>query len=100
MDEPIQHHPDFPSTQAVMTVLPCDALVIAPGGTFRAWIGPTRNVVTVFDGIEGVTIVWRWTGSGWQSWSALLPEASRETFFLRSGDVLFISTDQLVTVPV
>lgn len=99
-DEPIQLHADFPGTQAVVTVLPYDALVIAPGGTFKAWTGPTRNVATVFDGIEGVTIVWHWTSSGWQSWSALLPEGLRETFFLRSGDVLFISTDQLVTVPV
>ncbi len=99
-DEPIQLHSDFPGTQAVVTVVPYNALVIEAGGSFKAWTGPARNVGTVFDAIEGVTIVWRWTGSGWQSWSALLPDALREAFILRSGDVLFISTDQLVTVPV
>jgi hypothetical protein len=99
-DEPIQLHPDFPGTQAVVTVVPYDALVIEAGGSFKAWTGPERDVVDVFDDIEGVAIVWRWTGSGWQSWSALLPDALREAFILRSGDVLFIATDQLITVPV
>ena len=83
-----------------MTVTPYEPLVIAAGGTFKAWSGPARNVVDVFDGIEGVTIVWRWAGSGWQSWSALLPDALRETFILRNGDVLFVRTDQTLIVPV
>ena len=84
-EEPIQLHADFPGTHAVVTVLTYDALVIAPGGTFKAWTGPTSNVVTVFDGIEGITIVWHWTSSGWQSCSTRLPEGLRETFFLRSA---------------
>ena len=83
-----------------MTVSPYAPLLIASGGTFKAWAGPARDVAEVFGRFEGVTIVWLWNGQRWDGWAALLPEALRRPFVLRQGDVLYIATDQFVAVPV
>jgi len=73
-------------------------LTDSASSTFLSWASGEKTAATAFSGASNLTVVWRWNGSAWQSYSPGAPAAVNTNFSLSNGDVIYVVTTGAVTI--